>query len=440
MNRRQFLRTTAGFTAIMVSPGVFSIFASCNGKKSYPFRSYQEGSASVPVKIVTPDDGFYIHTFYDVNPFSPGGRLLAVTRLPFQKRRPEFGDKADICIIDLENETIETVYSTKGWGFQLGANLNWGSTDRYIYTNDIIGNEAVCVRIDLKTKEMKAFSGPKYHLSPDGSHAIGFPLDLINVTQKGYGVPQFRELEKISGAPADEGLWETNQQTDEKRLLVSLKEAADNASDKGYLEGGNFYFFHSKYNPQGTKILQVMRCLFPDNPDKRGWNPMLFVFNSDGSDIHEAVSRLHWGYGGNHPNWHPDGRHIIMNLRPKWLGEDKMRFCMFHHTGKDFRIIDSRHLGSGHPSVDPKTKYLISDCYQHEPMAKENGHVPIRFIHLETGDESEICSVFTDLDIKKSTLRVDPHPAWDGNYKRICFNGAPDGKRQVFVAEMESVL
>jgi len=441
MNRRQFLRTSAGFGAIMLSPGVFSVLTSCSREESYPFRDYQKQKSLVPVKIVTPDDGYYLHTFYDVSPFSPSGKLLAVTKLPFQDRRPEFGDTAEICIIDLENETIQKVYSTKGWSFQLGANLNWGATDRYIYTNDIIDNAAVCVRIDLETKEVKAFSGPKYHLSPDGNYAIGFPLDIINATQKGYGVPEYRQTKKIQGAPSDEGLWQTNLKTDQKRLLVSLKEAADNVTNKDYLKGGNCYFFHSKYNPQGNKILQVMRTLFPDNPDKDGWNPRLLVFNSDGSNIHETITRVQWDYGGNHPNWHPDGEHIIMNLTPVWEGENKRRFCMFHHTGKSFNILDERHLGTGHPSVDPETKYLVSDCYQHEPMAMDNGHVPIRFIHLNTGEESMICSVFTDLkhEDEDNTLRLDPHPAWSNDYKKVCFNGAPNGKRQVLVADLESI-
>ena len=221
----------------------------------------------------------------------------------------------------------------------MGANIEWGQTNRYLYTNDIVDNQVVCVRIDLETREIKAFAGPKYHLAPDESAVIGFPLDLINITQMGYGVPNFKELNKIKGAPSDQGLWNTNLATNEKELLVSLQDAKEQADNPDFLEGGNCYFFHSKYNPQGTRIMQVMRCLFPDDATKKGWNPMLFTFNSNGSDIHQSVSWEHWHYKGNHPNWHPDGEHIIMNLTPKWLGDEKKRFCMFHHTSKDFRIF-----------------------------------------------------------------------------------------------------
>jgi hypothetical protein len=203
MKRRNFLKTSAGFIAINTVPGVFLIQKNQEQPRKFKFRDYRKDTSVGKVKIVTPDDGFYIQTFFDVCPFSPSQKYLAVTKLPYQGRTAKYGDEADICVIDLENETIETVYSTKGWAFQLGANLNWGKTDRHLYTNDIIDNEAVCVRIDIETKEIKAFSGPMYHIAPDESAVIGFPLDLINgyqdgkATQMGYGVPKFKELMKL---------------------------------------------------------------------------------------------------------------------------------------------------------------------------------------------------------------------------------------------------
>lgn len=425
----------------MTLPGVFSI--SCSRKSSatsFKFRDYRKGETFGNVKIVTPDDGYYIHTFYDIIPFSPSQKLLAVNKLPYQGGDIKYGDLLDICIIDLENETIEKVYSTKGWGYQLGANLNWGTTDRYLYTNDIINNQAVCVRIDLDTKETTAFAGPMYHIAPDESAVIGFPLDLINVTQMGYGVPYFKELEKIEGAPTDQGIWHTDISTNQKKLLVNLYDVSQKASDPDYYEGGNFYFFHSKYNRQGTRILQVMRCIFPDNPSKRGINAALYTFNPDGSDILQAVTREQWSHGGHHPNWHPDGRNIVMNLRPRWLGEDLLRFCTFGFSGQDFKILSYKHMGSGHPSVNPDSSYLVTDCYNHEPMALENGEVPIRLINLPADEEVYICTVFTGVDVTDVTYRIDPHPAWSWDYKKVCFNGGVNEKRQVFIADLTDVL
>jgi hypothetical protein len=34
-------------------------------------------------------------------------------------------------------------------------------------------------------------------------------------------------------------------------------------------------------------------------------------------------------------------------------------------------------------------------------------------------------------------LRVDPHPAWDREFRYVTFNGCPEGTRRVFVADLE---
>jgi hypothetical protein len=443
MKRRNFITTSAGFLAVMSMPGAFLIQKNQTlAKKKFKFRDYQSKTSFGKVKIVTPNDGYYIHTFYDICPFSPSQKYLAVNKLPHQGREAKYGDIMDVCIIDLENETIRTVYSTKGWGYQLGGNLNWGKTDRYLYTNDIIDNQAVCVRIDLESDDAKAFAGPMYHLAPDESAVAGFPLDLINgyqdgvASQMGYGVPKFKEVNEIKGAPADEGLWRTDLTTNRKSLMVSLNDAHKAVNDP-FIDDGNHYFFHTKYNRQATLILQVYRCIFPGS---KRYHPTLLTFNTDGSDIHTSVTREQWSHRGNHPNWHPDGEHIVMNLTPVWMGEKDMRFVIFHHSGRDFRLLTKRHFGSGHPSVNQDSSYLISDYYVGEYKRLNEKECPIRLIHLDTEEEVYICKVFTDLDISESTFRIDPHPAWSPDYKKVCFNGAPKGNRQVFVADLTNVV
>ncbi len=65
-------------------------------KKAVEFRQYRAGKTLAPVTCVTPDNGFYIHTFYDVCPWSPSGRYVAVLRMPRQDRPPEWQDHADV--------------------------------------------------------------------------------------------------------------------------------------------------------------------------------------------------------------------------------------------------------------------------------------------------------------------------------------------------------
>ena len=140
MERRSFIqRTSAGFAATMVAPGVWTSQPGKGSRRSFKFRKHRPGRFLAPVTCVTPDDGLFVHTFYDVFPWSPSQNLLAVTKLPYQDKAPHWGDIAEVCVIDLMNQTIETVYKTMAWSFQLGANVQWGfQSDRFLYTNDII--------------------------------------------------------------------------------------------------------------------------------------------------------------------------------------------------------------------------------------------------------------------------------------------------------------
>ncbi len=69
--------------------------------------------------------------------------------------------------------------------------------------------------------------------------------------------------------------------------------------------------------------------------------------------------------------------------------------------------------------------------------------MPIRLIDLQTEQERHLCTIFTDLRRRYGNgpeKKVDPHPEWSRDGMRVCFNGAPTGMRQVFIAEVESLL
>ena len=461
MERRSFLqRTSAGFGAIMISPGVWASKPGKSTKRSFRFRKYKPGRFLTPVTCVTPEDGFFVHTFYDVVPWSPSQNLLAVTKLPYQEKPPMWGDVAEVCLIDLTNQTIETVYKTRAWSFQLGANVQWGyKSDRFLYTNDIIGDVPVCVRIDLDTGETRSYSGAKYDLAPDEKSVASPNLLTMNIHQYGYAVPDrvYNRPDTFSKNDLQhEGLWKTNLDSNETELLVSfpqfLEKVEGPPEDMEYLSKSILYCFHTKFNKQNTRIMQVLRGL----TDNQGRDASLFTLNTDGSGLKQCLTREHWnqkarfGGSGNHPNWHPDGEHIIMNCIPGWLGYEEMLFCQFRHDGTDFRVLSEQHIGSGHPSVNEDSTYLLADTYPKQTwIASPKGEIPIRLLDLNSDQEQMICSVPTDVGndwqaYKKSEpgshYKLDPHPVWARDYKKVCFNGAPGGIRQVFIADLTEIL
>ncbi len=244
MLRRRFLAAMAAGAAAPVIGGGCASRSSRVPAGAFDFEPFRASPTLAPVTRVTPDDGFYVHTYYDVCPFSPSGRYLAVTRLPYQTRIPVLGDTADVCVIDLRDRILRTLYTTKSWGFQTGSLAQWGATDRHLYTNDVVRGRAACVRLDLETGERRAFEGPMYHIAPDESAVIGFPLELLDVTQRGYGVTP-RDPDHPprlpAGASATEGIWKTDLRTGRKELLVSLADMAARVPEPPPEPGGTFY-------------------------------------------------------------------------------------------------------------------------------------------------------------------------------------------------------
>jgi hypothetical protein len=436
IHRRRFI---TGVSAAILS-GCARKEDMARSPKPFDFRPYRAGQTLAPVTCVTPDDGFYIHTFFDVCPWSPSQRYLACLKLPFQDRKPVHGDTADVCVIDLEDRTIRTVYTTRAFGMQTGSQVQWGTTDQYVYCNDLsdaADGHAVCVQIDWQAGTNRELEGPLYHLSPDGSKAISFNLDLINHVQDGYGcvVAPDKRLKLPAGASETQGLWETDIASGRKKLLVSLAQIYEALPGKDDYAGLAFHLFHSKFNPQGTRIMQVVRAREPEAEEGRYRRGVLTTFNADGSDIRVAIPHELWSKGGHHPNWYPDGEELLMNLRGD---EPVMRFYRFRSDGADLRRVSTKILGSGHPAYEKTGRYIFTDAYPNEPVALENGEVPMRLIDTKEDREQTVATIFT-LGTGLAVLRLDPHPAWSRDGKQSCFNGSPDGRRQVFVADLSGL-
>jgi len=438
MNRRDFLRTSAGLIATLAAANVWAVENHSAKPRSIPFQRYRRTGTMTPVTQVTPDDGFYVHTYYDVCPFSPSQRYLAATRLPYQKRIPRLGDTAEVCVIDLEESSIRPVYTTKSWGFQTGSLAQWGDTDRHLYTNDVIGNRAVCVRIDLETGETKAYGGPMYHIAPDASSVIGFPLELLDISQRGYGVPA-ADPDKPKmlppGASRTEGIWKTDLDSSQTRLLVSVADVASKVPVPPPEEGGTYYFWHSKFNRQGTRVMQVLRHLLPSGRGKR--NTMVFSFRPDGTDIRYAPGPL-WSFAaplGGHPNWHPDGIHFVRVL----LVKGNKRLCKFRYDAADFTVMREKILVGGHPTFEGRGKYVVTDYFRGSNPQK----VDIQLIDMQAEEVATLCTLPTlprGNDIDYLPHRLDGHPAWSRDYRKICFQAAPEGKRQLFVTDVSSLM
>jgi hypothetical protein len=418
-------------------------------KISDKFPRYTEFDPAIPVWCVTPHEGRCLHRFFDTSPLSPSGRYLACLRLPFEDRLPRPCEEAAVVLVDLETATEKIVAQTIGWESQMGANINWGASDDELIFNDVDPKtwQPVAVMLNPHTGRSERFGRGVYHVSPDGQWALSCSLEKMRRTQFGYGVVIPEDLIPVHWElPEDDGLFLTSLQTGECRLLVSLKELIEDHipdKEKPAIAGHCYYGFHAKWAPTGDRVLFTVRAVahpWALHFEAQSCSPLLFyifTMKPDGSQIACATDATFWTRLGHHINFTPDGRALSMNYA---LDFDHLRFVRCDLDGKNKRRILDGVLGSGHPTIHPDGNHLLTDCYLHEPMTAGDGTVPLRWIDLKTGEEEHIARIRTAQTSLFSALRIDPHPAWDRSWKYVAFNGAPDGTRRVFLADLSSKI
>jgi len=129
----------------------------------------------------------------------------------------------------------------------------------------------------------------------------------------------------------------------------------------------------------------------------------------------------------------------MMNLN---IHGEGLRFVKARYDGSGYGIMTDAVFGSGHPTLHPNGRHIVTDAYPKEPVAFGDGTTPIRLIALDTGEEKTLVRIQVEPPFRgpKGELRVDPHPAWDHEFRRIAFNACPNGTRGVYVADLTEVL
>jgi polysaccharide pyruvyl transferase WcaK-like protein len=424
---------------------------------------YRRFDPEVPVYFATPADRPHIHRFYDTSPISPSGRYLAVTELPYEDRLPVPGDSARVVVIDLYSGREVYGSATAAWDTQVGAHAQWGTADDCLYFNRLENWQPFGVKVDPLTGCEQRLSQSIYMVSHSGEKALTPDLRKIALVQAGYGVtvPDIEHL-RNTGAPTDDGVFEVDTRTGTSRLLVSLAEIADRLRSLGIapLERGGLYGFHVKWNRDDSRIMFIVRWLAASETRHRTKN-YLVTMNADGSGIEVPVDARRW-LGGHHPNWCPDGETILMNLRfppPSRLApvairagrmarklrlpiRNRLHFATFRFDGGSASKAAAPLTGSGHPSLHPDGRYLLTDAYPYEDVAFGDGTVPLRLVDLERNEERALVRIRTRPDCSgpDGELRVDPHPAWDRSHRWVAFNACPNGVRQVLLADLSACL
>jgi hypothetical protein len=441
MNRRTFLSHT---TALSLSGAVSPLLraASANSLPDFfkRFPACSDFEAKVPVvRIAT---GRIIHRFFDTSPISPSGRYVGLFRLPNEVRPPQPGEAGEVVVVDLETGTERVVAQSRGWETQMGANVQWGTTDAELYYNDVdvATWTPFAVQLNPATGAQRKLGGTVFTVSPDGKQLTSYNLIASRRIQVGYGVvlPEERTPRNI-GPVANDGIFVTDVASGKSRMIASIRDIYERAVPSLAIEHAarcEYYCFQVRWNRQGTRLMAFLRW---NDPTAEKGGPRLLTLvtmKADGSDIRLAVTPKQYARGGHHPMWAPDGENITINLNIR-DGTKDLDLVSVRYDGENLHSIHP--IGSGHPSMHPSLPFVITDAYPREPVTRGDGTAPLRLIDLRKKTETAIAQVqLTRSDSAKLTSehRIDAHPVWDKSGRFVVFNGVYNDTRSVFIAHL----
>ena len=416
---------------------------------SFPFPCIKEFSSVVPVYCITPHEGRTIHRFFDTSPISPSGRYMALFRLPQEERPPVAGDQGEVIVVDLTTGEERLVATTFGWELQMGANINWGGNDDTLVFNDVNTDDWSVhgVKLDWKSGKKELFDKGVYHVSPDGRFAVCADLTAMRRTQTGYGVIVPDNLvPEYHGLSENNAIWLTDLTTLTTSKLISVSETVEKAVPKeswdDYASREN-YFFHTKWSPTGKYLMFSLRRYSAENakPFSNMSADMrydVFTMRPDKTELRDTIPQDVWRNLGHHTNWCPDEEHLSLNLAID--GGSVTKFCIVNRDGSNLHKICDDPIGSGHPTIHPNGKFLVTDAYQFESLCRADGCTPLRMVDLKTLQTTILAwlpvSIPQERLLSDVGLRVDPHPAWDRTWRYLVFNAYAQNTRRVYMADM----
>ena len=333
-----------------------------------------------PVSVISDNKTFSVHTYFDICPESPDGRLVAYTRftggVPGRNRdEPRAGV---VVIIDRngENERVVGEFSSR-WG-HFGAYVLWidGSTIAY---QD--GEEVHFANID--TGEEKVFTGgcQMYHSS---GGAVFTPGESVT----------------FGSGPFEDALYILDIETGNVRPVITLNDLAKAEWLRDEPERENWDLHHAKWSPSGKRVAALVRVL-----GEKQYEKIMHVFSCrpDGSDI------VHFAYVkdgmNNKPmHWHFYDDESIYGYDVA----DPERPC--RRWALDGTPIEILHEGEGnHACISSDRSYFVTDSWYRRD--------PVRLMFYRRGWREP--AVLAEMPAFHA---AEVHPALSRDGRRVYFN------------------
>ena len=389
---------------------------------------------------ISPDDPNheYFFGYYDKSPWCASMRYVLCMRADNTWREPDPVVSADIILIDTEEtlpmekdyeiiggKRIRKIATTHSWNVQQGCMAQWLGPDfnSHILYNDIRRGKACSVILDVNTGEERVLPMPCYTVSSDGKTALTLDFSRLHNLRPGYGYAGVSEITEGIALPDTTAIWKLDIEKGNVTELLKYTDFARFQPRQEMLDANSVHKVnHLMLSPNGKRFMVLYRWFCGQRKYTR-----LITCNVDGSDMYllsddDMVSHCCW----------KNDEEIMAFERKR---NDGPGFYLMKDRTQKWTHIWPQLSNDGHPSYCPvNNSVVLFDTYPSRSRIQE----------IKTGLDTDtfgmsvkvLAKVFSPFKYDNCT-RCDLHPRWRQDGCAICFDGAFENHRGLYVVTFD---
>lgn len=368
------------------------------------------------------EDSFF--GFHDVSPFSNDDTKILANQLNFDLRMPKAGEEMNVGYWDLDNGKFGDYHklaSTSAWNYHKGCRLQWLNEDSIIY-NDAKEGHLCSHIINIYTREENTIAYPIDAVSHDATQATSFSYERLQECMPGYGYPYSDESCLNEDCPSATGLFVVDLKTNERRLIVTLQDLA-NQVEPEFRTGFIHFVTHSEFSKDNRYISFLHRWV-SRNGDRMKLYTRMMVYDT----VEQKVIELPSQRSGSHYVWNHRNEMISSNI----LNGNSCHALFSMSNINDVKVIAGDKLNSDGHQTFINDDVFITDTYPDKwRMAK------LYKADIRSQEVTPLASIYSPKKYQTRQLlkhiACDLHPRVSASGKYISWDSPRSGKRALYV-------
>lgn len=390
------------------------------------FRAWVHPAASLatPARMIgagePPSGTAEFFGYFDASPWSPDGRFYAVN----QATDPATG--TDIVLYDFERASRTVVATTAAATWQQGAMPRWlvdaGRHCLAFNTRNegVLGTVLLCPQTQTRrflSLPLQAVNGARHKF-----YSINYLRLHRNGTEYGYGIAA--ENLRADLADDEDGIWEVEVATGRPALIVSLRQLRSHAPNQELAQARQHEVNHVSVAPGGERLVFVHRYR-----GSSGQYSRLYLADHDGRNLQLLLDE---GMVSHYTWLSPT---VLLGWARTRAGGD--RYYLLDVLARDVQPFPSpvaNRYGDGHPSHHPGQGWIVTDSY---PDRRRQQHLAL--MKPDASGYVEFGRFLLTPNFGGGN-RVDLHPRWSPDGRKISIDAGHTGVRRNYVIDVGSLV